>query len=67
MPMRHSVHQGSGGGFLACITGHMTGSGFRGSASGGGQGPDPTDTWDTTGYRQQAESMHPTGMHSCLV
>ena len=23
------------------------------------------DTWDTTGYGQQARGTHPTGMHSC--
>ena len=26
----------------------------------------PKDTWDTTGYSQQASGTHPTGMHSCL-
>ena len=26
----------------------------------------PKNTWDTTGYDQQAGDTHPTGMHSCL-
>ena len=64
-----SVHRGRGDGFAACITGHMTGgstSGGGGSASrvGGGLGRPPLDS---TGYCQRAGSMHPTGMHSCLV
>ena len=25
-----------------------------------------TDTWDTTGYGQQAGDTHPIGMYSCL-
>ena len=33
----------------------------------GGIGQTPArDTWDTTGYGQQAGSTHPTGMHSCF-
>ena len=24
-------------------------------------------TWDTTGYSRQADSMHPTGMLSCII
>ena len=31
---------------------------------GGGQTPLARDTWDTTGYRQQAGGTHPTGMYS---
>ena len=27
---------------------------------------DPRDTWDTTGYGQQAGGTHPTGIYSCL-
>ena len=27
----------------------------------------PPDTWDTTGYGQQAGGMHPTGMRSCIL
>ena len=53
------------------------GSTFReggGSASRGrgvciwgrGWADPPRDGWDTTRYGQQAGSMHPTGMHSCL-
>ena len=48
-----------GGGFPACITGHMTREGLhpggRGSASKGGQTPP-----STTGYGQQAGGTHPT-------
>ena len=28
--------------------------------------PPPKDTWDTTGYGQQAGGAHPTGMHTCF-
>ena len=31
---------------------------------GVGQTPLARDTWDTTGYRQQAGGTHPTGMYS---
>ena len=63
-----------GVGFTACTTGHMTrgglhpgGSAFMGvCVQGGGQTPLPRDTWDTTGYGQQAGGTHPTGMHSLL-
>ena len=37
----------------------------RGSASGGWADPLPP-TWVTTGYGEQADGTHPTGMHSCL-
>ena len=37
----------------------------EGFAYTGGR-PPPRDTWNTTGYGQQAGSTHPTGMHSCL-
>ena len=30
------------------------------------QTPSPRETWDTARYGQQADGMHPTGMHSCL-
>ena len=44
------------------------GSASRGSASGGcGLGTPPKDTWDTTGYGQQVDGTHPTGMHSCYM
>ena len=29
--------------------------------------PPPPNTLDTTGYCQQADSMHPTGMYSCFI
>ena len=32
---------------------------------GGGWIDPPLDTWDTTGYGQQAGGTHPTEMHSC--
>ena len=35
-----------------------------GSISRGDVGP--PDTWDTTGYGEQADGTHPTGMHSCV-
>ena len=31
----------------------------------GGVGQTPRDTWDTTGYGQQAGRTHPAGMLSC--
>ena len=34
---------------------------------GGGTDSPPRDTWDTTGYGQQADGTHPTGMHSCFM
>ena len=34
---------------------------------GGEYSPPPPDTWDTTGYGQQAGGMHPTGMRSCIL
>ena len=42
-----------------------SGSAYRGVCLHGRQTP-PRDTWNTTGYGQQAGSTHPTGMHSCL-
>ena len=58
-----------GGGVVgvpACITDHMTGDLHpRGYASMGWAYPS-WDTWDTTGYGQQAGGTHPTEMHSCL-
>ena len=33
----------------------------------GGLGRPPQNTWDTTGYGQQAGGTHPTGMNSCPV
>ena len=64
-----------GGGFTACITGHMTGGSASrrgtlgrppGPAYRGRGNPAPPETWDTTGYGQQAGGTHPTGMHSRL-
>ena len=39
----------------------------QGLPTGGllGEGQTPRDTWDTTGYGQQAGRTHPTGMLSC--
>ena len=51
----HSVHGGEVG-FPACITGHTT----KGGLHPGGLGRPFRDTWDTTGYGQQAGGMHPT-------
>ena len=40
---------------------------WGGAASNGEGGADPRDTWDTTGYGQQAGGTHPTGMHSFFL
>ena len=45
----------------------MVGQTLTGLPKGGlGKLPTPKNTWDTTGYGQQAGGMHPTGMHSCF-
>ena len=65
---------GGGGDFPAYITGHMTkGVHPRGGLHPGGlhpgwvgqPPPHSRDTWDTTGYGQQAGGTHPTRMYSC--
>ena len=38
-----------------------------GSASRGGWTDSPQNTWDTTGYGQQAGGTHPAGMLSCCI
>ena len=45
---------------------HDWGSASVGSASRVVGQTFPRDTWDITGYGQQAGGMHPTVMHSCL-
>ena len=42
-------------------------SAYMGSASRGWADPPSRDTWDTTGYGQQAGGTHPTEVLSCLV
>ena len=67
--------QGGGGGFRACITGHMTREVCIqwGSASRGGVyiyerlgRPPPIGYYGAMGYGQQVGGTHSTGMHSCL-
>ena len=76
MLLNLSAYSDGGGGFPACITGHMTRKGLhpgegvciqRGLHLGRGVWADlsPRDIWDTTGYGQQAGGTHPTGMLPC--
>ena len=51
------------GGGLICIQGESA-SGRVSASRWGWAEPPPPDTWDTTGYGQQAGSTHPTGMLS---
>ena len=58
-----------GGGFPACITGHMIGEGGLHLVVGWADSsplPLPADTRDTTGYGQQVGGTHAIGMLSCL-
>ena len=62
-------------GFLACITGHMTGGSAQPpldanlppmqTAPGYRPSLEADPPWDTTGYGKQAAGTHPTRMHSC--
>ena len=75
MPHRSHDQEGSaskgvcikGGG--VCLQGvyiQSRGSTSRGVLHPGGRWTDPPpDIWDTTGFGQQADGTHPTGMHSC--
>ena len=57
--MHHRSHDQGGGSASRGVGLH---GGLR---PGGWANPLPRDTWDTTGYGQQAGGTHPTGINSC--